>query len=124
MWDYFVYQCVLTCAVFTLLTNSVTYGLYLTSLLLSFFLYLKNHAPNKTNSAAVLKIDITSIIAHRCGGSDAPENTLDAIREASSNGEDGIEFDLEFTIDGVPILMHDETVDRTTDQSGDVRQMT
>ncbi|KAK0142010.1 Glycerophosphodiester phosphodiesterase 1 [Merluccius polli] len=62
-------------------------------------------------------------IAHRGGGHDAPENTLAAIREASKNGAEGVELDLEFTSDGVPILMHDETVDRTTNGSGPLSQI-
>ncbi|XP_074961240.1 glycerophosphodiester phosphodiesterase 1 isoform X1 [Phalacrocorax aristotelis] len=57
-------------------------------------------------------------IAHRGGAHDAPENTLAAIRQAAKNGATGVELDLEFTADGVPILMHDETVERTTDGSG------
>ncbi|XP_028829780.1 glycerophosphodiester phosphodiesterase 1 [Denticeps clupeoides] len=59
-----------------------------------------------------------SVIAHRGGGHDAPENTIAAIREASQNGAAAVELDLEFTADGVPVLMHDETVDRTTNGSG------
>nr|XP_046263831.1 glycerophosphodiester phosphodiesterase 1 [Scatophagus argus] len=64
-----------------------------------------------------------SVVAHRGGGHDAPENTLAAIREASKNGATGVELDLEFSADGVPILMHDETVDRTTNGSGPLSQM-
>ncbi|CAL8355857.1 unnamed protein product [Boreogadus saida] len=64
-----------------------------------------------------------SAIAHRGGGHDAPENTIAAIREASKNGAEGVELDLEFTSDGVPILMHDETVDRTTNGSGPLSQI-
>ncbi|XP_074512764.1 glycerophosphodiester phosphodiesterase 1-like [Sebastes fasciatus] len=59
-----------------------------------------------------------SVVAHRGGSHDAPENTLAAIREASRNGATGVELDLSFTADGVPVLMHDETVDRTTNGSG------
>uniref|UniRef100_A0A8C1PKF8 GP-PDE domain-containing protein n=2 Tax=Cyprinus carpio TaxID=7962 RepID=A0A8C1PKF8_CYPCA len=59
-----------------------------------------------------------SAVAHRGGGHDAPENTIAAIRAASENGATGVELDLEFTADGVPILMHDDTVDRTTNGSG------
>ncbi|KAI1886557.1 hypothetical protein AGOR_G00197020 [Albula goreensis] len=66
----------------------------------------------------VVKSGGMSVVAHRGGGHDAPENTLAAIREASKNGATGVELDLEFTADGVPVLMHDETVDRTTDGSG------
>lgn len=64
-----------------------------------------------------------SIVAHRGGSHDAPENTMAAIREASKNGASGVELDLEFSADGVPILMHDETVDRTTTGSGLLSQL-
>ncbi|XP_047221805.1 glycerophosphodiester phosphodiesterase 1 [Girardinichthys multiradiatus] len=64
-----------------------------------------------------------SAVAHRGGGHDAPENTLAAIREASRNGATGVELDLEFSADGIPILMHDETVDRTTNGSGPLSKM-
>ncbi|XP_068606986.1 glycerophosphodiester phosphodiesterase 1 [Brachionichthys hirsutus] len=59
-----------------------------------------------------------SVVTHRGGGHDAPENTLAAIRESSKNGATGVELDLEFSADGIPILMHDDTLDRTTDGSG------
>ncbi|XP_040430760.1 glycerophosphodiester phosphodiesterase 1 isoform X2 [Cygnus olor] len=42
----------------------------------------------------------------------------------AENGATGVELDLEFTADGVPILMHDETVERTTDGSGRLRDLT
>ncbi|XP_068434982.1 glycerophosphodiester phosphodiesterase 1-like [Clinocottus analis] len=60
------------------------------------------------------------VVALRGGSFDAPENTVAAIREASRNGATGVELDLSFTADGVPILMHDDTVDRTTNGSGPV----
>ncbi|KAM9222943.1 glycerophosphodiester phosphodiesterase 1 [Leptosomus discolor] len=63
-------------------------------------------------------------IAHRGGAHDAPENTLAAIRQAAENGATGVELDLEFTADGVPILMHDDTVERTTDGSGRLCDLT
>ncbi|KAM7152171.1 glycerophosphodiester phosphodiesterase 1 isoform 2-T2 [Macrochelys suwanniensis] len=63
-------------------------------------------------------------IAHRGGAHDAPENTLAAIRQAAENGATGVELDLEFTADGIPILMHDDTVERTTDGSGRLRDFT
>ncbi|XP_060767368.1 glycerophosphodiester phosphodiesterase 1 isoform X1 [Neoarius graeffei] len=64
-----------------------------------------------------------SVVAHRAGSHDAPENTIAAIRQASANGATGVELDLEFTADGVPILMHDDTVDRTTNGSGPLSKM-
>ncbi|XP_033022579.1 glycerophosphodiester phosphodiesterase 1 isoform X2 [Lacerta agilis] len=63
-------------------------------------------------------------IAHRGGGHDAPENTLAAIRQAAENGATGVELDLGFTADGIPVLMHDDTVDRTTDGSGNLNSLT
>ncbi|XP_066185730.1 glycerophosphodiester phosphodiesterase 1 isoform X3 [Sylvia atricapilla] len=63
-------------------------------------------------------------IAHRGGAHDAPENTLAAIRQAAENGATGVELDLEFSADGVPILMHDDTVERTTDGAGRLRDLT
>ena len=46
-----------------------------------------------------------------------------ALLQAKKNGADGIEFDLDFTSEGKPVLMHDDTVDRTTDGSGCIRKM-
>ncbi|OWK61923.1 Glycerophosphodiester phosphodiesterase 1 [Lonchura striata] len=63
-------------------------------------------------------------IAHRGGAHDAPENTLAAIRQAAENGATGVELDLEFSADGVPILMHDDTVERTTDGAGRLQDLT
>lgn len=60
------------------------------------------------------------IIAHRGGGALAPENTLAGIRIAHRLGCRGVEFDVMLTADGVPILMHDETLERTTDGAGPV----
>ncbi|XP_020375419.1 glycerophosphodiester phosphodiesterase 1 isoform X1 [Rhincodon typus] len=65
-----------------------------------------------------------SVVAHRGGGYDAPENTLGAIRKAAENNATGVELDLEFTSDGFPILMHDRTVDRTTDGIGSLDHLT
>lgn len=65
-----------------------------------------------------------SIIAHRGAGYDAPENTLAALKLAAENNATGVEFDVEFTSDGVPILMHDSTVDRTTDGTGSLDHLT
>lgn len=58
------------------------------------------------------------VIAHRGASADAPENTLAAIRAAREQGANWIELDVKISYDGVPLLMHDETLDRTTDGSG------
>jgi glycerophosphoryl diester phosphodiesterase len=64
------------------------------------------------------------IIAHRGAGSDAPENTLAAIRSAHAQGAKWIEVDIKITYDGVPILMHDDTLERTTSGHGLVAETT
>ena len=62
-------------------------------------------------------------IAH-AGGGGAPENTIPAYKIAKQRGFNFAECDIQFTSDNVPILMHDATVDRTTDGTGRIRQMT
>ena len=46
------------------------------------------------------------------------------LQQAKRNGAGAIEFDLEWTLDGVAVVLHDDTVDRTTDGSGIIRLMT
>lgn len=60
------------------------------------------------------------IWAHRGASQVAPENTLAAFRAAELAGADGIELDIHLCRDGVPVVIHDESVDRTTDGSGAV----
>ena len=64
-------------------------------------------------------------IAHRGGVvSGYPENTLATFRRAIEQGVDAIEIDLRGTKDGQIVIMHDETVDRTTDGTGKVADLT
>jgi glycerophosphoryl diester phosphodiesterase len=60
------------------------------------------------------------VISHAACGGLAPENTLAGIRAAMKLGVDAIEIDVRASADGVPVLMHDATVDRTTNGSGAV----
>lgn len=64
------------------------------------------------------------VIAHRGGAGLWPENTLFAFHEAVALGVDVLEMDLRETLDGVLIIMHDATVDRTTDGTGRVDRLT
>lgn len=64
------------------------------------------------------------LCAHRGGMATHPENTLPAFQEALRVGAHMIEFDVRLTRDGVLALMHDARVDRTTDGSGRVADMT
>ena len=63
-------------------------------------------------------------VAHRGDSERAPENTLPAYRKALNAGVRLLEVDVRFTADDVPVLMHDATVDRTTDGSGEVAGFT
>jgi glycerophosphoryl diester phosphodiesterase len=55
------------------------------------------------------------LVAHRGGGRHAPENTMAAVKLGQSLGYAAHEFDVKLTRDGVAILMHDATLERTTD---------
>ena len=64
------------------------------------------------------------VIAHRGDWRNFPENSIEAIRSAIKLGVDMVEIDIRKTKDGNLILMHDETVDRTTNGIGKVSEMT
>ena len=64
------------------------------------------------------------LIAHRGGGSLAPENTLASIRMGQSLGYRAHEFDVKLSLDGVPLLLHDETLERTTNGKGRAADLT
>lgn len=64
------------------------------------------------------------IISHRGLSSTAPENTLAAIEQSIASGVQACEFDVRCTKDGHVILMHDASVDRTTNGKGKVAEMT
>lgn len=65
----------------------------------------------------------TVVIGHRGAAGLAPENTLLAVRQGLMAGSDWIEIDVQLSADGYLVLMHDESVDRTTDGSGLVREL-
>lgn len=64
------------------------------------------------------------IASHRGGAATAPENTLPAIAAALAGGFDYVEVDVALTADRQPVLMHDATVDRTTDGHGRLSALT
>jgi len=63
-------------------------------------------------------------LAHRGASAYAPENTLAAFRLAAEMGADGVELDAKLSRDGAIVVVHDATVDRTTDGSGRVSDLT
>lgn len=72
----------------------------------------------------VFAADRRLVFAHRGGARLAPENTLPAIANGLALGADGLEIDVQLSADGVPVVIHDRTLDRTTDRSGPVQALT
>ncbi len=64
------------------------------------------------------------VIAHRGASGLAPENTVAAFDLGIALGADGVELDVHLSADGVPVVMHDARVDRTTDGTGAVSRLT
>jgi glycerophosphoryl diester phosphodiesterase len=58
------------------------------------------------------------VIAHRGANREAPENSLQAMQLAIDCGSDSIEFDVHVSADGIPFVLHDENLDRTTSGTG------
>ncbi|TMJ00747.1 MAG: glycerophosphodiester phosphodiesterase [Bacillati bacterium ANGP1] len=71
-----------------------------------------------------LESDRCLVIAHRGASAAAPENTLAAFRLAADLGADAVELDVRRTVDGQLVVIHDASVDRTTDGTGRVAALT
>jgi glycerophosphoryl diester phosphodiesterase len=67
---------------------------------------------------------MTQVVAHRGASAHAPENTMEAFRMAVEMGADAIELDVHLTADGQLAVIHDETLERTTDRTGSVAGLT
>ncbi len=66
----------------------------------------------------------TKVWAHRGASAYAPENTLEAFQLAVDQKADGVELDVQMTKDGKLVVIHDETIDRTSDGHGRVMDYT
>ncbi|MCI0545666.1 MAG: glycerophosphodiester phosphodiesterase, partial [Candidatus Rokubacteria bacterium] len=64
------------------------------------------------------------VIAHRGASEEAPENTIAAFELALALGADGLEVDVHLSKDDQPVVIHDFTLERTTDGAGPVRALT
>ena len=64
------------------------------------------------------------VVAHRGASALAPENTLAAVRLALAHGAPAVECDVHLSADGVPVVIHDDRVDRTTSGKGLVSALT
>lgn len=73
--------------------------------------------------AAPLGALLPRVIGHRGAAATAPENTLESIRDAKRRGAGGVEFDAKLSADGIPLLFHDDTLERTTSGKGPVAAM-
>jgi len=69
-----------------------------------------------------LALELPPVIGHRGAAALAPENTHAGLRAAATAGARWVEFDVKLTADDVCVLMHDETLDRTTDGQGRVAE--
>ncbi|MDF1505438.1 glycerophosphodiester phosphodiesterase family protein [Roseisolibacter sp. H3M3-2] len=72
----------------------------------------------------VLDVARRPVIAHRGNRAHAPENTLEAFAQAVALGADALEFDVHLAADGVPVVHHDATLERTTAGAGALRLRT
>ncbi|HWK24522.1 MAG TPA: glycerophosphodiester phosphodiesterase [Ureibacillus sp.] len=80
--------------------------------------------PQKREDKEVLCYDRPIILAHRGGSRLAPEHTMLAFEKANSLGVDGFEIDIRLTKDEEIVVFHDETVDRTSDGTGSIKDFT
>lgn len=97
---------------------------------LQFFLFCNFLAVGQQNADAIRRTfldanDATVLVAsHRATHDVLPENSLQAIQESINIGVDIVEIDVKVSKDGIPFLMHDRTLDRTTTGKGDPEAFT
>jgi glycerophosphoryl diester phosphodiesterase len=89
-----------------------------------FYLAMKTGKPAEIRAIFKRQISRPLVFAHRGGGGLYPENTLEAFKYSASMGVDVLELDVHSTADGALVVMHDSTLDRTTNGAGRVSQMT
>ena len=68
----------------------------------------------------LLDVDARLVVGHRGNAAHAPENSVESFAQALAAGADALELDVHLTRDGVPVVHHDATVDRTTSGTGAV----
>ena len=86
----------------------------------------KTMATSHRNAKAFPKqlFNSVMVVGHRGNSAEAPENTITSLNEAFALGADMVEVDVYFSRDGIPVVIHDETVDRTTNGKGLVADLT
>ena len=95
-------------------------------ILAGIYIYLAMQTGKPAETRAIFKRENSHflVFAHRGGGGLYPENTLEAFRYSAKIGVDVLELDVHSTSDGALVVMHDGSVDRTTDGSGKISEMT
>lgn len=104
----------------TVITSSDVSGAFKSITQVTYSLYERE----RSRQLSLQYKDIMIGFAHRGASNLAPENTASAFKLASKLGYIAVETDFRFTSDGVPVIIHDATVDRTSNLSGDVGSMT
>ena len=80
--------------------------------------------PEASTVSELVALDRPLVIAHAGGDQDYPHSTIYAFTQSAAAGADILEIDVQLTADGVLIVQHDDTVDRTTEVSGPVAELT
>jgi glycerophosphoryl diester phosphodiesterase len=80
--------------------------------------------PDKEIDPSYVDLKRPTIFAHRGSSAYAPENTLTAFKLAVEQQADGIELDAKLTADGQVVVIHDDSVDRTTNGTGRIKSLT
>ncbi|MCU0238425.1 MAG: glycerophosphodiester phosphodiesterase [Pyrinomonadaceae bacterium] len=90
------------------------------------YVYLASQIGEKADEKAIFKKNNSSVLvfAHRGGGGLYPENTLEAFKFSADLGVDVLELDVHLTTDGKLVVLHDSTVNRTTNGNGKVKELT
>ncbi|MGO3307535.1 MAG: glycerophosphodiester phosphodiesterase family protein, partial [Sphingobacterium sp.] len=105
-------------------------NLIITNLLMAFLFSVWTPAFAQVSHAQILRAELFNensdkvfVVAHRADWRNFPENSIGAIRSAIAMGVDVLELDVQRSKDGVLVLMHDATVNRTTSGKGKVAEM-
>lgn len=80
--------------------------------------------PGRVSRPPIFQSERPLVFAHRGGAKLAPENTIPAFDNGTALGADGLELDVQLSSDGVPVVIHDKTLDRTTNETGPVHART
>lgn len=91
-----------------------------------FYFYLAMQTGKSAEARAIFQTPRSRplVFAHRGGGGLFPENTLEAFKYSAEMGVDVLELDIHSTADGKLVVLHDRTVDRTTDGQGKISDLT